>query len=109
MTIDDHPDDDSIKYHVVECTAHAREWISPAFCQLLLYELLYGNYQHMRQSAKWLFIPMLNPDGYAYTKTSTTNDFLENGECKMTIGMSHDRVIGERIVPHTFCPINQLL
>ena len=82
MTIDDHPDDDSIKYHVVECTAHAREWISPAFCQLLLYELLYGNYQHMRQSAKWLFIPMLNPDGYAYTKTSTKNDFFTNGECK---------------------------
>ena len=82
MTIDDHPDDDSIKYHVVECTAHAREWISPAFCQLLLYELLYGNYQHMRQSAKWLFIPMLNPDGYAYTLTAPTKDFYDTGECR---------------------------
>ena len=82
MTIDDHPDDDSINYHVVECTAHAREWISPAFCQLLLYELLYGNYQHMRQSAKWLFIPMHNPDGYAYTLTAPTKDFYDTGECR---------------------------
>ena len=82
MTIDDHPNDDSIKYHVVECTAHAREWISPAFCQLLLYELLYGNYQHLRQSAKWLFIPMLNPDGYAFSKTTTDDDFNAVGVCK---------------------------
>ena len=62
-------DNDDIKWMVFECGLHAREWISTLFCQLMMYELLQGQYQSMRTHAKFIFMPMMNPDGYEYSRT----------------------------------------
>ena len=62
-------DNDDIKWMVFECGLHAREWISAMLCNLMMYELVAGQYQSMRTHAKFIFMPMINPDGYEYART----------------------------------------
>uniref|UniRef100_A0A4W4GBB1 Peptidase M14 domain-containing protein n=1 Tax=Electrophorus electricus TaxID=8005 RepID=A0A4W4GBB1_ELEEL len=56
----------------MDCGVHAREWISPAFCQWFVREAL-GSYQHdstMRRLMNHLRIfvmPVFNVDGYHYS------------------------------------------
>jgi len=78
LTIAASGDDADVNYQVVECGIHAREWLSPAFCQMFVYELLYGNYQHLREKARWIVIPNFNPDGYTYTFTFDPSTQLED-------------------------------
>jgi extracellular matrix protein 14 len=54
---------------------HAREWISVSSANYLAYTLItqYGKksiYTNMIDSFDWIFVPVVNPDGYEYTWTT---------------------------------------
>lgn len=56
---------------LIEANIHAREWISSATATWLLNELLTSTDPAVIDIATnfdWYFIPVLNPDGFAYTK-----------------------------------------
>ncbi|XP_063387667.1 uncharacterized protein LOC134673597 [Cydia fagiglandana] len=63
---------------MVEGGSHAREWISPAFVTFMINTILNSKNstnQELKQIAnsyKWIFIPLLNPDGYAYSQTDVS-------------------------------------
>ncbi|CAF0979773.1 unnamed protein product, partial [Didymodactylos carnosus] len=56
----------------IDCGIHAREWISPATCLFFINEFLTqysagGNAKQIMDTYKLHIVPVLNPDGYAYT------------------------------------------
>ncbi|KAJ6649863.1 Zinc carboxypeptidase A 1 [Pseudolycoriella hygida] len=58
---------------LIEANIHAREWISSATATWLLNELLTSTDPEVVDIAtniNWYFIPVLNPDGFVYTKTT---------------------------------------
>jgi len=56
---------------VVQCGIHAREWISPSTCFWIIDQLLNKDPDggKLLDDWEWLFIPVLNIDGYDYTHT----------------------------------------
>lgn len=59
----------------IDCGFHAREWISPAFCQWFVKEAVrtYGSESQMTQllnTFDFYVVPVLNIDGYVYTWTT---------------------------------------
>ena len=50
---------------MVDCGKGARDWISITFCLNLINELSTGNRE--LGNVNWVILPLLNPDGYAYT------------------------------------------
>ena len=49
---------------------HAREWISPAVVTFIINEML-NNYQKHKtlvDSFEWHILPVLNPDGYEFSR-----------------------------------------
>lgn len=58
---------------MIDANIHAREWISSATATWLLNELLTSTDPEVVDIATnidWYFIPMVNPDGFVYTKTT---------------------------------------
>ncbi|KAM6441792.1 carboxypeptidase B-like isoform 1-T1 [Liasis olivaceus] len=60
----------------IDCGFHAREWISPAFCQWFVREAVrtYGKETLMTQllnNLDFYILPVLNIDGYVYTWTKS--------------------------------------
>lgn len=54
----------------IEAGIHAREWISPSTATFLLNQLLTSDdpaVQDIATSFDWYFVPVVNPDGYAFT------------------------------------------
>ncbi|XP_010711788.1 carboxypeptidase O [Meleagris gallopavo] len=66
------PSDRTKKIIWMDCGIHAREWISPAFCQWFVKEIL-QNYESDPKIKKFLqnldlyILPVLNIDGYIYS------------------------------------------
>uniref|UniRef100_A0A4W3IAT4 Carboxypeptidase B n=1 Tax=Callorhinchus milii TaxID=7868 RepID=A0A4W3IAT4_CALMI len=59
----------------MDCGIHAREWISPAFCQWFVNEAVstYGSDPTMTDllnTMDFLVVPVINVDGYSYTWTN---------------------------------------
>ncbi|KAL4702777.1 hypothetical protein ACJJTC_002317 [Scirpophaga incertulas] len=65
---------------IIEGGIHAREWISPAFVTYMLHEILMApksNNAYLKEIAltyKWVFMPLVNPDGYEYTHTGVSRN-----------------------------------
>lgn len=52
---------------------HAREWIAPAVVTYIIQELVENeNNRYMIENVDWVFIPVVNPDGYEYTHTDVS-------------------------------------
>jgi len=69
----------------IDAGIHAREWIGPAAITWMMHELIENDAEHsdLTENLDWFFLPVVNPDGYAYTqsnnrmwrKTRTSNSF----------------------------------
>ncbi|XP_066585213.1 carboxypeptidase B-like [Prorops nasuta] len=59
---------------VIDAGIHAREWIAPAAVLYFIDQLLTNqtNY-YMYEKVDWYIIPVLNPDGYQFTHSSSEN------------------------------------
>ena len=49
----------------IECTTHAREWISPMVCMYSIRELI-GNSETLLKHFDFFIVPITNPDGYVH-------------------------------------------
>ncbi|XP_075720104.1 carboxypeptidase B [Rhinoderma darwinii] len=59
----------------IDCGFHAREWVSPAFCQWFVKEAInsYGSdaqFTSLLNNLDFYVLPVLNVDGYSYTWTT---------------------------------------
>jgi len=79
----------------IDCGIHAREWISPAWCQYLVHYLLDNPNSDpdvaTLRKLNWYIVPVLNPDGYEFTWTTNRmwrKTRSENGFC---IGVDPNR------------------
>lgn len=51
---------------------HAREWISPAVVVYIINQLVENKENHyLIENISWYIVPVLNPDGYEYSRSST--------------------------------------
>uniref|UniRef100_A0A336MC79 Zinc carboxypeptidase A 1 n=1 Tax=Culicoides sonorensis TaxID=179676 RepID=A0A336MC79_CULSO len=55
----------------IDAAIHAREWITPATALYGIQQLVegkhQGKYENMLDEVKWVFMPLVNPDGYEYS------------------------------------------
>lgn len=61
---------------LIESNIHAREWITSATATYILNELLTSTDAEVVDIATnidWYFIPVINPDGFTYTKTTVSS------------------------------------
>lgn len=56
---------------LIDAAIHAREWITSATALYGIQQLIdgtnHGKYENMLDHIKWVFIPLVNPDGYEYS------------------------------------------
>ncbi|XP_022113411.2 carboxypeptidase B [Pieris rapae] len=53
---------------------HAREWVAPAMAMYLIHRLVTDpEARHELNGVDWYILPVVNPDGYEFTRTSRTN------------------------------------
>ncbi|XP_043516115.1 carboxypeptidase B-like [Frieseomelitta varia] len=56
----------------IDAGIHAREWIAPATA-LYMVDLMLQNHRDLLTKVDWYVLPVLNPDGYEYTHSSSAN------------------------------------
>ncbi|XP_062384425.1 carboxypeptidase O-like [Sardina pilchardus] len=104
----------------MDCGIHAREWISPAFCQYFVKEILRtyktdAKVEEMLKNLDFYVTPVLNVDGYIYTwKDNTTRLWRKNRSppgtttCNCTgtdLNRNYDAVWGTMGVSSDCCSI----
>lgn len=55
---------------IVDATIHAREWLATSSILLIINQMIKSfsdDEQSLRQRYEWVFLPVLNPDGYLYS------------------------------------------
>uniref|UniRef100_G3NY46 Peptidase M14 domain-containing protein n=1 Tax=Gasterosteus aculeatus TaxID=69293 RepID=G3NY46_GASAC len=73
----EHPEGSEKKAVWVDCGIHAREWISPAFCQWFVKEIVNscrtdGKMRRMLQNLDVYVTPVINVDGYVFSWATDT-------------------------------------
>ncbi|KAK9307454.1 hypothetical protein QLX08_002253 [Tetragonisca angustula] len=56
----------------IDAGIHAREWIAPATA-LYMVDLMLQSHRDLLSKVDWYVLPVLNPDGYEYTHSSSAN------------------------------------
>ncbi|KOX71560.1 Carboxypeptidase B [Melipona quadrifasciata] len=56
----------------IDAGIHAREWIAPA-AALYMVDLMLQSHRDLLTKVDWYVLPVLNPDGYEYTHSSSAN------------------------------------
>lgn len=55
----------------IDAAHHAREWASIVPVLYLIHQLVKNEtYQYLTEKVDWIIIPLLNADGYVYTRTT---------------------------------------
>ena len=64
---------------------HAREWITPAVVTWLIKEVVEFDHKHPHFTGilDWYFLPVLNPDGYEFSRTKNRN-WRKTRSCHVT-------------------------
>mmetsp|Transcript_86057 Transcript_86057/g.228178 ORF Transcript_86057/g.228178 Transcript_86057/m.228178 type:complete len:486 (-) Transcript_86057:358-1815(-) len=96
---------------LIECTAHPREWASPAACVWMIDKLLRssdGQVKWLSDALEWHFIPVLNVDGYKYTHDEDRlwrkNRRNNQGKCDgVDLNRNYDFLWGTSGVSHDKC------
>lgn len=63
---------------IIEGGIHAREWIAPAFVTYFLNQIVTSQTSEDEElkliatQYEWIFIPVVNPDGYEYSHTTVS-------------------------------------
>jgi len=73
------------KVIAIDCGIHAREWISPAYCQWFINEATSGKFAQYTNEVKFVVQPVINPDGYSYCWTNQRlwrKNRSQQGNCK---------------------------
>nr|XP_029505884.1 carboxypeptidase O-like [Oncorhynchus nerka] len=75
----------------MDCGIHAREWITPAFCQYFVKEILRTyktdtKVNEMMKNLDFYITPVLNVDGYIY---SWHNESVSTDECYFRPALTH--------------------
>jgi len=73
----------------IDAGIHAREWIGPAAITWMMKELIENDASHpdLLEQLDWYILPIVNPDGYAYTRS---NDRMwRKTRTPNTIGICH--------------------
>ena len=62
---------------------HAREWISPAVVTWMMKEVVENDrwHPHLTDKLDWYFLPVLNPDGYEYSRKPGNRMWRKTRSC----------------------------
>lgn len=76
----------------LESNIHAREWITSATATYLINELLNSTdpeINDLSENFDWVIVPVLNVDGFAYTKTKVCLLIMQEKKCKRKTNSFH--------------------
>ncbi|XP_047996795.1 carboxypeptidase B-like [Leguminivora glycinivorella] len=54
----------------IDAGIHAREWVAPAMATYIIHRLVTDGRGHELDGVDWYILPVVNPDGYEYTRSS---------------------------------------
>lgn len=58
---------------LIDAGIHAREWVAPAMALYIIHRLTNDAKRSELNGVDWYIIPVVNPDGYEYTRSSSAN------------------------------------